>query len=422
MLEHVSLEALVGIANHPTLSTFLSEVIIGLQKLPYDSHFRTEGSRRYREAGYMSRNLLLQTGVAHSMLVEAFSKLPNLKTIGLRDYDGAGRVRDGKHALWRSYGWSFGQPAVSLEMPFPPISRADTVTPDSTFGSLLHAIGCAKARPQSLQVILRRRSRLTPVSFDLFTSRLCSTIDSALAELKSLMLTIALDIDTYTSGAPWLEYNEENDTATAPLKKFLHHTRGLEMLRLNFDVNQFFAQRFLTWFGFSSIPGSLKSTLIPGVTLNSLTSLELGMLTVVPETLVQIILRFDLVSLSLWKVTLEVPDLNDLHVYPDAWATFCDTLASTLSSSTRLNRIFIGMINQCAWIKTSVPWERMIEPVHFAADGNRNNRQLANLSGKVTYSASFKSSAKIWLQEIAKCTIGNDHNDMKVGFDEEDES
>lgn len=96
MLEHVSLEALVGIANHPTLSTFLSEVIIGLQKLPYDSHFRTEGSRRYREAGYMSRNLLLQTGVAHSMLVEAFSKLPNLKTIGLRDYDGAGRVRDGR--------------------------------------------------------------------------------------------------------------------------------------------------------------------------------------------------------------------------------------------------------------------------------------------------------------------------------------
>jgi len=95
MLEHVSLEALVGIANHPTLSTFLSEVIFGLQQLPHDPHFRSEESRRYREAGYMGRDLLLQTGLAHSMLVDAFSKLPNLKTVGLRDYDGAGRVRDG---------------------------------------------------------------------------------------------------------------------------------------------------------------------------------------------------------------------------------------------------------------------------------------------------------------------------------------
>jgi len=308
-------------------------------------------------------------------------------------------------------------------MPFPPIRRANTATPDSTFGSLLHAIGCAKAKPQNLQVILRRHSRLTPASFDLFTAPLCPTIDSSLAGLKGLMLTIALDIDTdyQFTGAPWLEYSEENDAATAPLKTFLHHAEGLETLRLNFDTNQFLPQRFLTWFGSAPTPCPSNSSLVTGAALNSLTCLELGMLTVVPETLIRVISRFNLTSISLWKVTLQLSDLNDLHVYPDAWAIFCNALASALPT-TILKRVFIGVTSQCAWIKTSEPWARTIEEVRFASDGNRNNRKLANLLTHVAYSASYGSSVKQWLQETAKRTIARDINFSDSASDCEDAS
>lgn len=94
MVEEISLQALLDIADHPILSHKLKEVIISCHKFEKG----TDLLRAVYSAGHVERNVLIATGQARDMLKEAFSKLPNLRTVGLRDYDGAGRVRDGPDA------------------------------------------------------------------------------------------------------------------------------------------------------------------------------------------------------------------------------------------------------------------------------------------------------------------------------------
>lgn len=45
MIEHISLQALVDIANHPVLSRRLTEVIIGLDAIPQDPDYLTATSK-----------------------------------------------------------------------------------------------------------------------------------------------------------------------------------------------------------------------------------------------------------------------------------------------------------------------------------------------------------------------------------------
>lgn len=100
MIEHASLKALVDISNHPTLSDRLVEVLIST-----DMFENLHDSDQYYASGGIPREWLLRTGQARDMLAEAFSKLKNLKIVGLRDFNAQGRLREGgKEALWRSYG------------------------------------------------------------------------------------------------------------------------------------------------------------------------------------------------------------------------------------------------------------------------------------------------------------------------------
>ena len=92
MIEQVSLQTLIDIANHPTLSLKLSEVIISLHFFKIDSNYQNAAAKERYRSGYVSHTTLLETGQARDMLVEAFSKLPNLRTVGLRDYDARGRL------------------------------------------------------------------------------------------------------------------------------------------------------------------------------------------------------------------------------------------------------------------------------------------------------------------------------------------
>ncbi len=107
-------------------------------------------SNRVRN-GYVSRETLLQTGRAWRMLVEVFSNLPNLRKVGLRDYNGAGRIRDGEDARWRSWGWSLCSP-----------SHTGWSSPAIIFPMLISALAQANARPSNVEVFLRRSQQLTP--------------------------------------------------------------------------------------------------------------------------------------------------------------------------------------------------------------------------------------------------------------------
>jgi len=179
MIEEPSLQTLIDIANHPTLSQRLTEVIIDLHGYRTGGlGFDAEPSRSLYVAGYAPRDLLIATGQARDMLVEAFSKLPSLETIGLRDYDANGRVRDGERARWRSYGATFaGDNGVTL------------VNPDQEFPLLLQALGLAGAKPKSIEVFLRR-NHISLNSFNVLSNRMAPVVIPVLSNLRTLMLSI----------------------------------------------------------------------------------------------------------------------------------------------------------------------------------------------------------------------------------------
>jgi hypothetical protein len=138
----------VGISQHPGLASRLSEVIIGSQKLVAIPELISSRIQN----GYVNRGMLLQTGLARDLLAQAFSKLPNLTKVGLRDYDGDGRTRDGQNARWRSWGWSLCSP----------VRHTHASAPDAMFPVILSALAHANSLPTNVEVFLRHSAQLIP--------------------------------------------------------------------------------------------------------------------------------------------------------------------------------------------------------------------------------------------------------------------
>lgn len=417
MIEHVSLQALVDIANHPRLSSQLSDVIISLHT------FRLDPDQRYK-TGHISRAVLLETGQARDMLVEAFSKLPNLRTVGLRDYDARGRYRDGENASWRSYGWSCGvnhDPNVAVP---PPIHRSrppvKLESPESTFPLILFALGRAQAKPQKVEVFLRKPDKLTPTSFDVLDSYLGAAVIPVLEGLNTLMLTIGLDEPT-SFGLPYLSY--DRSVTDAPLKRLLQHTPNLEALRLNFEEQQFFAYWFLEWLGtpapvpFTSNAATPACPIAP-ISLSNLTALDLGMLIVAAPTLLNVVTKFHLLSLSLWKVTIHITDDRDLRKAPDHWATFLQDLSEALPGSTQLKTVLLGFIFQGRYTRHKSESVR----IQFASpQSNSGQPNSKNLLDTIKYQAGYGSSIKDWLQDMSSRTAFEAVDEVEVISEDDSE-
>jgi len=284
MIEEISLQALVDIANHPTLSPYLSEVIFSLRGLPVelpDISFHSKVVKEMQKHGHHNSELLLATGKAHNMLVEAFEKLTNLRTVNLRDYSARGRTREGD-ASWRSYGWSYN--GVLSQADYSRSSWASPGLNHTIFPMVLHALGRAQARPESIEVFLRKRTAygigLPPTTFGFSRTTIDPLVDSTLRGLKTLMLTIAEpcfgEREVHTSfhdqlrvGLPWrtTPYPDDN-IYEGPLRLLLQRTPKLTTLRLNFDPEQWYGYHFLSWLG--------RPTSISMVPFANLTGLDIG--------------------------------------------------------------------------------------------------------------------------------------------------
>lgn len=284
MLEQVSLQALVDIANHPTLSAWLSEVIIDMHGFPINFPHMAITSRALKEMqkqGHISGSILVATGKACDMLVEAFRKLPNLKTVNIRDYSARGRTRDGE-ASWRSHGWSYN--GVFSQNDYRSAGRY-TGTQSTVFPLVLHALARAQAKPEGLEVFLRKPKSngvgLQPTAFGFSKNALDPGIDAVFNGLRTLMLCLAENVylakegpmmgDGTVIGGPWDDrpYDDDN-TYEAPLRLLLQRTPNLTTLRLNFDPDQWYGYRILDWLGRPT-----STTLVP---FAHLTGLDLGRL------------------------------------------------------------------------------------------------------------------------------------------------
>ncbi|KAK1056733.1 hypothetical protein LTR74_014676 [Friedmanniomyces endolithicus] len=397
MIEQPSLQALIDISNHPTLSKRLMEVIISTDAFDHSSTpWGHKGQRVFLDAGYVTRELLLHTGQARDMLVEAFSKLPNLRTVGLRDYPGKGRRRDGETARWRSWGWNwsgenidgYGVNCVGL-------------SPALILPMVIYSLGLARAKPSNVEVFLRSHPKLSPGSFSVGDGYMLPAIGPVLAGLQTLMLHVC-------GGEDGGGFPQGYDAWTqAPLKRFLRHTKALETLRLNFEQYDLFGDAILKWLGepVSDAPHITEGPTIDvsPLSLSKLRNLDLGMLNTNSATLIKVLAKFDLISINLWKVYLRFKDFDESTDDTSPWVIFLEALADTLQSSTRLQRFSVGYARQPAR-RGATPPNHFDENVLFAPSGDPGDRRQSNAEDRVSYRAEYGSNVKQWLKDVAART------------------
>lgn len=350
--------------------------------------------------------MFLATGCARDMLVEAFSRLPNLGKVGLRDYEGHGRVRDGETARWRSYGWSLGDHSVRSSMKL--------ASPESSLLFLLFALSAASVKPTNLEAFLRH-SQLPDCAFDL--SLLPADVSSVLSSLETLLLSLK-------DGPP--VHGKDDITQYSHLKDFLQHTPRLTHLRLNFVpsyVSWELADSFLAWlgtpFGAVSKPGEPSP-----IALDHLTTLDLGMLSLRPETLLQVVSKFaKLESLSLWKVSLASNSNATEHALR-AWSECLPKLGRAFQAPDNVRSVMIGFAG------ATPPRAGEIPPVKFASKTSINQngeKEYEDAVGKVSYRKRVGSNLQEWFDDLGEKAfvempswLANLHNDS--GDDDDDDS
>lgn len=351
-------------------------MIIGLDTLQ-------DSESIYNDHTDIRRDVFLNTGAACDLLVDAFSKLPNLRSVGLRDYDGNGRHRDGERAKWRSYGWSLGGTQERSRHRFAP--------PDSMLPILLFALSKASVKPTNLEAFLRRR-RMPDRSFDL------TYLQLDVAPVLSGLRTLLLSLDDARVIIP-----QQGSTLTGHdhLQDFLQHTPLLEHLRLNFtsqiavtsgNVN---TEGFLGWLGTPSGLAS-KSGSSP-IALEHLHTLDLGMLYVTPKTLLRVVSKFaKLKALSLWKANLH--SLEDRGDNADClWASYLPEIGKAFQAPEHVSTFMIGFAGEVV--------DYHVTEVKFASkvsvDGN-GVKKFEDPEGKVSYRKRVGSNVKEWLVDLGK--------------------
>ena len=348
------------------------------------------------------RNVFLDTGCAIKLLVDAFSKLPNLRSVGIRDYDGNGRTRDGDRAKWRSYGWSLIERNDR--------TRQSYASPDAMLLTLLFALGEASIRPTNLEAFLRRK-RMPDESFDLSCSP--TDVTPVLSGLRTLLLSLEDDPEHYPG------FDEHNH-----LKNFLQHTPLLEHLRLNFTnmyVHPFTvtsSQEFLQWFG--ALSGVASASGPTPISLDHLTTLDLGMLTVTPKILLQVVSKCaKLKALSLWKVNLN-PNSQGPNDNADClWSRYLPEIGKALQAPEDVSSFMIGFAGEAHSGRPSADYADVKFAKRISVDRN-GEKKFEEPEGKISYRKRVGSNVHDWLEDLSKRTFREVMESSDDSDDDED--
>jgi hypothetical protein len=334
MLTEESLNALLEISRHSTLSVQLEHLIIGLDR--YDPAYRgrladAQRATAYRIATAKQFNFLA-TGRAPLVLSEALKNLSRLKTIDIRDFNNAKRLRDGPDAQWTSYGATTARNEMGVRLPMQHYPREDYAS--TVFAIVLAAIANAGVTPPNLEVLLRSKGwGLHDICF-LIPDHLNGSINATLQNLKRLHLDVDLNAGQMP-GAGMVG----NDVVCKPgylLRRFLSKTDNITWLRLNFQMsNHSNADAFLQWLGSQPLAAD-------AVTLSSLQRLDLGSVEVSSKTLVRLIAKFGptLRGLNLWRMSIQDSNGNDDRT--NIWQNIFKRL---LTATPWLTSILVGDIS-----------------------------------------------------------------------------
>ncbi|KAL2070238.1 hypothetical protein VTL71DRAFT_13264 [Oculimacula yallundae] len=345
MFTEFSLQALVDIAKS-RFSPTLKNVIFGLEQPasipPRALHGPTvvnssSGLKRENDlmTDYLNHAAFLSTGQDVEMLAQAFSSLPQLKTVGLRDFNSRSRYRDAPDIVWNSYGVTtyYKQTGIRMQIPYTHRNVNDLGASDTgifvhrAFQNILRAAGKSTLSLKHFEVILRT-SFLGDRAFNC-PKFLEPTIYPVLSNLRTLFL----DLDDN----PVLMHIEGNGIVKpCPsyfLMKFLSNAMMLEHLRLNIRPNG--DESILSWLSRSPPDISTPATASgeykepPPVTFKHLKRIDIGMGAVEPALILGIVRKHQasLREISLHRISLvhtaDVPADERINL----WAKLFDDLS-----------------------------------------------------------------------------------------------
>ncbi|KAK4172339.1 hypothetical protein QBC36DRAFT_247764 [Triangularia setosa] len=217
MVSTSSLQALIDISKHSTLSPFLKHVIICTDRLNELYAYQQADPQKIsnlRRAQADQANLL-SMGLLRDMLAEAFSALPNLDIIDLRDFNSPSRNRD--NAEWRSYGSVSLRESTGVGLSTNASSGLQDAYPTQVFTAIIAALEASGAQPSNIEVLLRHRNWGLFDSAFAIPARLEPKLAPILANLKTLHLTFCIQHESFM------------------IQDFLAMARNVTWLRLNFN-------------------------------------------------------------------------------------------------------------------------------------------------------------------------------------------
>lgn len=337
------------------------------------------------------QDYLFNTGLWIEMLTEAFKLLPNLETLDIRDFNSKTRFRDGRDAQWYSYGSTTIFKACGVRPPL----KSNDFNLDRLFQGIVVAAGRAELTAPNLEVITRL-SALTDAFY--VSPAIKPAVAKYLGQLKKLHLVL---------------YSAEPE----PLEEFLHLTKNVMYLRVNYSTRHFNPEAFLEWLGTpcnndtmddwaKALALAVKDNKeLPIAPLDlPLDTLELGGCAISASSLESIVSKLPLRSLSMRRVQLCPEPKGDTT---KLWAHFLESLEGGGVRSLHLSEVTEsagpGLWGQAVTFK-----------------GGRFPKDLW-LPARRYRSEMFKSAAADVVVEPPPSYDSDDDSDMGSGDDDDDD-
>ncbi|CAK7271890.1 hypothetical protein SEPCBS119000_004838 [Sporothrix epigloea] len=391
MLTEFSLQTLLAIAQHPLMSQSLRHVSIGVEEYVTTDCRPPDGE-------VQSVNLMLDTarqkallanGRALQLLATAFSLLPNLQTVQLRDYPSRTRYRDGPSEAWSSYGLRSAREQLGSQADGLLTKNASQNFSSRAFALVMAALAQSDARPANIEVLIHSSvAGLTNLAFDLTPlPRLSLPGVSAGNGANADVLPIL-------AGLRRLHLKLQCVECLLPLYAWLAHCPNIRWLRLHLQTQvPNHNDVFLSQLG-SPLPayypfptGSIASRDITMPFASHLRRLELGFACCRRVVLQDLLGRFPaLEDLSLYRFSLTYEN-SAAETAQDIWIKFLDALAKsplgTRMKHMNLNRVSIADHSETRW---------QTQETHAINFGD---------SQAVDYLAEIDKSMATWLQGLS---------------------
>lgn len=215
---------------------------------------------------------------------------------------------------------------------------------------------------------------------------------------------------------------DSSDSAFYNLKVFLSQIPGLEHIRLNFGsenaTSPQHGEMLLKWLGSRATDTQMA---VPSIQWVSLTTLDLGLVTMRPPTILALVSKFvNIKSLWLWKTCLFEDTTPDTDGSAHAWPPLLQALAKAFQKPLDVEFLMIG------WAAEILDRISIVQMVKFASTVKTDANREKVFEGKqdvVSYRKRVGSDVREWLEALAEgaCTPARNRRHSSVSHSTEDD-